>query len=268
MTRLLAFDLETTGLDPERDRIMEFCLLEVGPDLAPAGEPLTALVDPGRPIPPKVQEITGITPDMVEGKPGFAHHAPRIQRLVADATLIAHNHRFDVPFLHRELTRAGQPGLDANHPCVDTRIIEAVVNSHSLEATYQRYTGKTLDGAHRSRADTEATVEVLRQQIARHTEVLGSDLDKLTQPHLQKLRDPTAELRTWLDHKHCFYQEEDGVVRFGFSKHRDEPVHQNESFLIWMQSRDFPPDTMALVERFIEEIRAKPRARQTELASG
>ncbi len=259
--RLFAFDLETTGLDQQADRIMEFCFIELTPELEPVGEPWSALVNPERSIPAKVQEITSITPEMVADKKPFAHHAARIQKLVEGATLIAHNHRFDVPFLHNELVRAGQPGLPVDQPCIDTATIERVVNSHRLEATYERYTGKKMDGAHRSQADTEATVEVLRHQISNHKDVLGENPLELTQSKLAKIRDPEAQERTWLDHGHKFYRDADGVARFAFGKHRDEPVKDYEGFLNWMTSRDFPADTLACVQEFLKDIRGPSQER-------
>ncbi len=251
--RILAFDLETTGLEPERDRILEFCFIEVDTNLQQVGSPFSALVDPGVEISEEIQQITGIEPAMVAGKPPFSHHAARIQRLVEGATLIAHNHRFDVAFLHAELSRAGQTGLAPNHPCIDTIAIERVVNGHSLEACFERYTGRKLEGAHRSQADTEATLEVLRAQMAKHADILGEDAAALTQPKLVQLRDPEADVRTWLDHGHRFYQDGSGVVRFGFSKHRHEPVHEHKDFLQWMRSRDFPTDTLQIVDRLLEQ---------------
>lgn len=261
--RFLAFDLETTGLDQEKDRILEFCFIEVDASLQRLGEPFSALVDPGVPIPAKVQEITGISPALIAGRPPFSHYAPRVQRIVQDAVLIAHNHRFDVPFLHAELRRAGQPGLPVDQPCVDTATIERVVNSHALEATFRRYTGRDLEGAHRSQTDTEGTLEVLRHQIAMHASLIGNDLARLTQTHLRRLRDPDSEEREWLDHAHRFYRDASGTVRFGFGKHRDEPVHQHEGFLNWMTTRDFPEETLALVQGFLKDLRTS----QTKLAA-
>ncbi len=249
--RILAFDLETTGLEAERDRILEFCFIEVDAQLNQVGTPFSALVDPETEIPEQIQQITGITPDMVAGKPPFRQHAARIQRLIEGALLVAHNHRFDVAFLHAELSRAGQSGLAPNHPCIDTLGVERIVNGHNLEACFERYTGEKLEGAHRSQADTEATLAVLRGQIERHKAVLGEDPAGLTQTRLAQLRDPEAEVWTWLDHGHRFYQDASGVVRFGFSKHRHEPVADHMDFLQWMRSRDFPTDTLQIVDRLL-----------------
>lgn len=102
----LVVDVETTGLDPTRDRIIEFCgvpfeyeresgrILEVGP-----AESL--LEDPGRPIPAEISRLTGITDEMVAGK---TIDEAAVARLAAGAGLIiAHNAAFDRPFVDRRL---------------------------------------------------------------------------------------------------------------------------------------------------------------------
>ena len=251
--KYVAFDLETTGTDAETDRIVEFCFIELDAELKELGR-WSALVNPGMPMSKEVVEIHGITDEMVADKPGFAHHAPRIQKFVADAVLIAHNHRFDVGFLHNELVRAGQPGLAVEHPCIDTLQIERQVNSHRLGPMYARYTGESLEGLHRSEADTAATVEVLRRQRVAHADKLPATLNGMKVKQLVAHFDPEAQIRTWLDHGHKFY-EADGKPFFGFGKFRDAPIDvqnpEHKSYLLWMRDRDFPADTKAVVGRLL-----------------
>ena len=104
--RVVVLDTETTGLDQSRDKIMELALLRVDVDLA-SGLPVGAvqvydgLEDPGMPIPREVQEITGITPAMVQGQ---RLDEVRIAELLAGADLvIAHNAGFDRPFAEARL---------------------------------------------------------------------------------------------------------------------------------------------------------------------
>src|SRR5205085_2362577 len=138
--------------------IVEFCFIEL--DAADPGlrelARWTELVNPQMPVPPETTEVHGITDDMVREKPPFTHFAARIQALVQDAVLVAHNHKYDLEILSRELVRAGQSGLRPNHPCIDTQRVESTVNSHSLAATYERYHAQPMEGAHRSAADTAA----------------------------------------------------------------------------------------------------------------
>lgn len=249
-TKYVAFDLETTGLEPERDRILEFCFIELDSDLNELGR-WSRVVDPQVPIPPEIQELTGITPDMVLGQPPFSLYAPRIQQLVAGATLIAHNHQFDVPFLDRELRRAGREGITVDHPCIDTLAIERRVNSHNLAKTYTRYTGQGMEGAHRSEADTMATVEVLRRQRAVHAALLPPDLGGLVVPALEAHFEGPAKAKAWLDHKHRFYRDPTGTIRFGFGPYKGQPALQHEDFLLWMKGKDFAADTKAAIDMML-----------------
>lgn len=244
---MVAFDLETTGTDPDKDKIIEFCFIELDEAFEEKGR-WTRLVDPGIKIPQETIEIHGITDEMVADKPPFAAHATRIQSLVADAVLIAHNHRFDVSFLHKELAAAGQPGLRPDHPCIDTLQIERNVNAHNLAACYERYMGRPFDGAHRSEADTAGMVDILRKQLEVHADKLPQDgVGSLTHDHLHRHFNPSAELRKWLDHGHRFYADEEGIVRFGFGKHRGDPARDHTDYLLWMRDRDFAEDTKRVV---------------------
>ena len=267
--KLVAFDLETTGLEVERDRVLEFCFVELDADLQEKGR-WSRLVDPGIPVSKEIEELTGISTDMVKGQPAFASHAPRIQALVKGAVLIAHNSSFDVPFLHMELLRAGQPGLAPDHPCIDTLVIERHVNSHRLSEVYKRYAGAPFEGGHRSEADVQATVEVLRRQRAAHAGRLpggGLDLADLLVTKVDQHFGGDARVRHWLDHGHRFYRDPQGTVRFGFGPYRGCPAVQvhackgggeghHAEFLRWMLRRDFSPEVKATVEMLLKALPA------------
>lgn len=265
--RLIAFDLETTGLDGATARIVEFCFIELDENLTELSR-WTELVDPQIPIPAETVAVHGITDDMVRGRPAFAHFAARIQALVQDAVLIGHNVKFDLEILSRELARAGQAmspprnlGLRPNHPQIDTHTVEAFVNSHSLGATYERYIGKPFDGAHRSAADTAACVEVLRQQRQRHAEKLGAGLDALLVTSIERQRNPERAERTWLDHGRKFYADAAGTIHYGFGKYRGRPVFENKDtkdYLLWMRDKaDFAPDVKTVVQQLLDEIKGQ-----------
>ena len=259
--KLLAFDLETTGLDRHRDRIMEFCFVELDDDLQEKGR-WSRLVDPGIPIPPEIEALTGIRTDMVRGQPPFSSHAPRIQQLVKGATLIAHNYAFDVPFLDAKLKEAGQPGLAPDHPCIDTLVIERYVNSNRLADTYRRYTGLEHDGGHRSEGDVLATVEVLRRQRQKHADRLpAGGLADLVYTRVDGHFGGEGKVRFWLDHEHRFYRDGAGAIRFGFGKHRGcpalqpacekDPGDRHDEHLRWMLRKDFSAETKATVEMIL-----------------
>jgi DNA polymerase-3 subunit epsilon len=267
--KLVAFDLETTGLEMERDRVLEFCFVELDASLAELGR-WSRLVDPGVAVSKEIEELTGISTAMVKGQPPFSAHAPRIQALVKDAVLIAHNHSFDVPFLDMELRRAGQPGLAPDHPCIDTLVIERHVNSHRLSEVYRRYVGQEFDGGHRSEADVLATVEVLRRQRAAHAPLLPpGGLEGLLATNVDRHFGGEKRVKFWLDHGHRFYRDPAGTIRLGFGPHRGCPAVQlhpcvngvqghHEEFLRWMLRRDFPAETKATVEMILRANAPRP----------
>jgi DNA polymerase-3 subunit epsilon len=252
--KLVAFDLETTGLDGATARIIEFCFLELDAELHELSR-WTELVDPQVPIPADTVKVHGITDDMVRGHAAFAHFSGRIQALVQDAVLIGHNVKFDLEILSRELGRAGASGLRPNHPCIDTHNLESYLNSHSLGSTYERYYGKTFEGAHRSAADTAASVDVLRAQ--RKNPKLPKDLEGLQVAAMEKLRNPERAERNWLDHGRKFYADDKGTVFYNFGKYRGQPAlatKETKDYLLWMRDKaDFPADVKALVVQLLAQ---------------
>src|SRR5512146_2425053 len=106
----IALDLETTGLSPERDAI-----IEVGAVKFRDGEPTDrfgTLVNPGRPIPYEVQQLTGICDADVVGKPRFMDIAGQLMRFVGPLPVVGHNVSFDLGFLHTQDLFRENTGLD------------------------------------------------------------------------------------------------------------------------------------------------------------
>ncbi|EAF9863027.1 ATP-dependent helicase DinG, partial [Listeria monocytogenes] len=104
--RYIVVDLETTGNQASReDRIIQFaaCFVESGKRL----ETYTTFLNPEKPIPAFIQELTGISPKDVKNAPLFEDVAPIIANLLEDTIFVAHNVSFDWTFLEREMTRAG-----------------------------------------------------------------------------------------------------------------------------------------------------------------
>lgn len=162
-------DLETTGGDPEGCAITE-----IGAVKTRRGERLgtfQTLVDPGEPVPPAIQGITGIDDEMVRGAPPIGAVLPSFLEFIHGCTLVAHGAAFDLGFLQRACYRAGYETLE--HPIVDTALlarrllIEEVPNRKlSTLATYLRCENQP---SHRAYPDALATVEVLHHLIERGT---------------------------------------------------------------------------------------------------
>ena len=153
----LAFvDLETTGMRAEGDRITEVGIVRV--DMDPDGGPprvaeWSSLVDPGIPIPPVIQALTGITDAMVAGAPTFASIAGPIEERLEGAVFIAHNARFDHGFLKHAFARIGRP-MSARALCTVrlSRRLYPDAQGHGLDAIVARH-DLTNTARHRALGD-------------------------------------------------------------------------------------------------------------------
>ena len=185
--KYVVLDLETTGLSCKYDRIIEFGAVRVEHGIVTAN--LDILIDPLRPIPEKITNITDITNEMVKGQPTIEQAMPKILEFLGDAILVTHNAKFDISFLQEALMRMGKPQL--TNPVVDTlalsRYLFPEASRHSLgslcrnmEVVYDE------DSAHR--ADYDATVlnDVWQPMIVRltkeHPNMTHADLGKLVTP--------------------------------------------------------------------------------------
>jgi DNA polymerase-3 subunit epsilon len=240
---ILAFDLETTGLNPESDRIVEFCFIEMDDDMNEVSR-WTQRINPGVPIPAETTVIHGISDADVAEEPPIKEFVGKIQALMANHTLMAYNHGFDMNTMHYELVRNGGAGLDMSHPVIDPLVIFRTHKPHSLAGAVKHYMDEDLENAHSAEADTQAMVNVFKAQMASH------GLEGGAQGQLVK-RD-----RVFLDRAKRFYEDANGIVHFGFGKHRHEPVEPNISYVQWMLGKDFSEDTKdvgrKLVNRFLK----------------
>lgn len=163
----VVLDLETTGLSPATDRITEIGAVKVrGGDVV--GE-LQTLVHPGRPIPPAITAITGITDHLVAGAPPIGAVLATLLAFLRDGALVAHNAGFDVGFLQAELARHGYPRLQL--PVLDTkglarRLLRDEVRDFRLATLARHLRSRTLP-EHRALIDARATVDVLHGLLER-----------------------------------------------------------------------------------------------------
>ena len=163
---LAIVDLETTGAHPAWDRITEIAVLE-----AAAGEitsEWSTLVNPGTPIPPAIQALTGITDDMVAGAPAFGDLAPGLYERLEGRVFVAHNARFDYGFLRHEFERAGL-SFTAKTLCTVklSRRLYPEHARHNLDSVIRRH-GIACRARHRALGDAEAVWQFLRLAAADH----------------------------------------------------------------------------------------------------
>ena len=233
---LVFFDLETTGIDITKDRIVEISYVKVFPN--GKEESKTMRINPERPIPPESTAIHGITDDDVKDCPTFNAVAKTLAAQIEGCDVAGYNsNRFDIPLLAEEFLRA-DVNIDLNRrKFVDVQTIFHKMEQRTLSAAYKFYCNKTLENAHTAAADTMATYEVLQAQLDRYPE-LQNDIAFLSDFSSYNNNVDFAGRMIYNDKK-------EEVFNFGKFKGRlVEDVLKNEpGYYAWMMNSDFPLNT-------------------------
>lgn len=230
---LCFFDLETTGTNIAKDRIVEISILKVFPNQNK--ESITLRVNPERPIPLEVSEIHGIYDKDVENQPTFKELAPKVYNFIKDADLAGYNsNRFDIPLLAEEMLRAEVDFDMKNAVKIDVQTIFHKKEKRTLEAAYKFYCDKDLTDAHSAEADTNATYEVLKSQLDCY-----QDLENNT----KWLAEFSAH-KKFADFAGMVQYNKNGDEIFGFGKHKgkkvEEVLDREPGYYNWIQNADFP----------------------------
>lgn len=260
LTRPLAvFDIESTGINPRTDRIVELAIIKLLPDNM--RESHVMRLNPTIPIPPEATAIHGITDADVRSQPTFADRAKRIRDLLEGCDLGGFNIvRFDIPMLIEEFARCGeQIDLDKRR-LVDAQRIFHMRERRDLAAALYFYCGEQHPDAHGAEADTLATIRVLEGQFSRYKDLPRSieELDKLCNPRNPQWVDRMGKLK-WLN----------GEVVINFGRKQDTSLRalaeSDASFLNWMLKADFPLDVREIVQNALRgEFPEPPPAGEEE----
>ncbi|AMA49407.1 MULTISPECIES: 3'-5' exonuclease [Flavobacterium] len=227
------FDLETTGTDISKDRIVEISIIKIFPN--GNKESKTWLVNPTIPIPEQAAAIHGISDLKVANEPTFAELANQVHNMIKDSDLAGFNSdRFDIPLLAEELLRAGVDFDMKNRVSVDVQTIFHKKEERTLGAAYRFYCNQTLDNAHSAEADTSATYEILKAQLDRYPD-LENDMKILSEYTTRKKSVDFAGFITLNDK---------GQEIFAFGKHKgalvEEVFDKEPGYFGWIQNADFP----------------------------
>ena len=227
------FDLETTGIDVARDRIVEISIFKIYPN--GTKESKTWLVNPTIPIPPQSTVVHGISDEKVANEPTFDALASQVHNMIKDSDLAGFNSdRFDIPLLAEELLRAGVDFDMKNWVSVDVQTIFHKMEERTLSAAFKFYCGQSLENAHSAEADTMATYEILKSQLDRY-ENLENDMKSLSEFTTRKKS---------VDFAGFIAMNPEGKEIFTFGKHKGalvEDIFDKEpGYFGWIQNADFP----------------------------
>ena len=227
------FDLETTGTNVAKDRIVEISILKVYPN--GNKESKTWLVNPEMTIPDEVVAIHGISNDKVANEPTFKELSREVYNIIKDCDLAGFNSdRFDIPLLAEEMLRSEIDFDLKNMLSVDVQTIFHKMEKRTLEAAYKFYCDKDLNNAHSAEADTMATYEVLLSQLKRYPEL---------ENNIKKLSDFSRRKQS-VDFAGFIVLDENEDEVFSFGKHKGKKVlevlDQEPGYFGWILNADFP----------------------------
>lgn len=240
---IIFFDIESTGVDPAKDRIVEISLIKVHPN--GDEEIKTRRINPEMHIPEASTAIHGITDADVADEHTFRQVAKSLSAFIHGADLAGYNsNRFDIPILVEEFMRAGVEIDLTGKKFVDVQNIFHKMEQRTLSAAYKFYCGSEIENAHSAEADIRATYEVLKAQLDRYSTDLENDVDFLAE-FSQMTRNVDFAGRIVLNDK--------DIPVFNFGKHKGRSVTEvfksEPTYYNWMMNGDFPLHTKQALTR-------------------
>lgn len=235
MKPIIFFDLETTGVDLESDRIVQFSAIKVNAEFETIGEPKDVLINPEISISEEATAVHGITNEMVQGKPTFKQFALGIKTFFEGCDLAGYNIlEFDVPLLAEEFARLGIKWPEPGTLYLDALRIFREKEKRDLAGAVKFYTGREIEAAHNALGDNISTISVLTAQMKRY-----EDLGAMTREQLSEycIGDRKLDLAGKIG------LNEAGEPIYAFGKDKGKTIKENPGFGLWMLKNKFTTNT-------------------------
>jgi DNA polymerase-3 subunit epsilon len=214
--KFICLDCETTGLDPQQDRIIEVAVMCFDENQVYAQ--MESLIDPGCPIPETSIAIHHITPDMVQGKPKIAQVLPEILQLVGQHIIVGHGVGFDIDILAIAAEREGIPCKIRENLYLDTLRMARLYGESPINSLehLRKHFNIPLEGAHRAMSDVIVNKEVFKCLAKRF---------KTTEQLFEALSKPIL------------------MTNMPLGKHKGRPLKEIPlQYLQWMVNKEFDQD--------------------------
>lgn len=255
---IVFFDIEATGLNVVKDRIVQLAMLRYEPGESGPRE-WKSLINPGPVlISEEAYKVHGISAQMVANKPTFDQVADQIWEYIHDADLAGYNSdRFDIPMLMEEFARVGKELNLDNRQTIDVQKIFYKMEPRTLSAAYRFYCGKTLEGAHDAMADVKATVDVLKGQLIKYDGVDYVDGDGNVKENaiindMDQLAAFTNDSRT-VDVTQRLKYNSQGEIVFNFGKYNGKKVVDvlrfDRQYYNWILEKDFSAQVKQIIRK-------------------
>ena len=260
---LVFFDIESTGLNVIRDRIIQLAMIRYHKNGTPPVEK-SYLINPGIPISAEAMAVHGITPQDVANKPTFRIVAKEIFDFIGDADLAGYNsNRFDIPVLMEEFARVGLDfDLDSRRT-IDVQRIFYRMEPRTLSAAYQFYCNKNIENAHDAMEDVRATIEVLDGQLKKYDGMdfipeEGEIIPAPIQNDVEALSTFTTDQNV-LDVTQRLKYDINGTVVFNFGKYMGRPaaeiLYNDQQYYHWMLNKEFSHQVKKIIQRLVSEYK-------------
>lgn len=268
---LVVFDLETTGLDLVKARIIQISYIKVFPDGKEERE--NKLINPEEPIPPFITQLTGVTDDDVKDQPTFKEIAPKLAETFTGCDFAGFNSNgYDIPLLAEEFLRAGVDFDFSKCRMIDAMNIFRKMERRNLASAYKFYCGRKMEDdfeAHRADQDTEATYRVLMGELDKYApgadpdepeKVLENNMDFLHEFSKMNKNVDFAGRIVWAEAKDAQGQpvlDAEGkpkmIETFNFGKYKGMPVidvlQRDPGYYGWILNGDFTYNTKQVLTR-------------------
>lgn len=244
---LIVFDIESTGVDVAKDRIVTLAATRINnsDEFCFPPEPRKWLFNPGVKMTDEVVAVHGITNEMVSGQPSFKSAAHQIHELFRGCDLAGFNLlNFDIPILWEELYRCD---IEWH---VDGRIIDVgnifkKKEERTLSAAVQFYCGRSHGSAHDAGGDVQATIDVLDAQLARYPDLGVMDVQALSE---------FSRFDDRCDLAGKIVKDKEGFPCYSFGKSKGRRVKDDPSFAYWMLKTDFPAQTKNVLQKYLRHL--------------
>jgi DNA polymerase III subunit epsilon len=262
---LVFFDVETTGLNVIRDRILQIALVKYHKN---GGEPaeLSMLINPGIPISEESMSIHGISPKDLANKPIFQQVSKQLFDFIGNADLGGYNAaRFDIPMLMEEFARVGLEFDVSKRRIIDVQRIFYKMEPRTLKAALKFYCQQELTDAHDALADVKATVDVFKGQLSYYEgknlfDEEGNTIEEPIKNDIQALHDFTNDLRL-VDATQKLKYDMNGTIVFNFGKYAGQPVAEvlakDKQYYHWILDKEFSAQVKQTVKKIMKEYEKK-----------
>jgi len=258
---IVFFDIEATGLNVLKDRIIQIALIKY---LKGGTEPIEKemLINPGMLISEESYAVHGISAADVANKPLFEQVAKELEAFIGDADLSGYNlNRFDVPMLMEEFNRAGIHFDISKRKIIDVQSIFYKMEPRTLVAAHKFYCGEKFEGAHDALADVRATVNVLKGQIRKYENEDyetkdGQIVEKPIKNDMTALYEFTHNKQS-VDVTNRLKYTSEGDIVFNFGKYIGQPVgpvlSKDKQYYHWILEKDFSVQVKQAVQKILRD---------------